>query len=190
MSVAGIFLTPVLVQALLPFQEKWSALRKEGAGDNQLALSSSSGPIATVLLGFLLIVGIGQWSSWEKVANHLAPLPEKFSQELVAYLSENAPEGKMFNFDEMGDYLIYAMDPPPRLFADGRLDMYGEKIVEDYSKIVALKEEADELFASYEIDWVLYPPGPFTRYLEARGWRETYRDDHAVILLRTSTVTP
>ena len=68
--------------------------------------------------------------------------------------------------------------------------MYGQKIVEDYAKIVTLEEEADELLASYEIDWVLYPPGPLTRYLEARGWQETYRDDQAVILLRTSKAKP
>jgi hypothetical protein len=190
MSIAGIFLTPFLVQALLPCQERFASPREQEAGENQLALSKMSGPAATVFLSLSLVFGIGQWPSWEKSANILIALPDKFSSEAVEYLSKDTPDGKLFNYDEMGDYLIYAMDPPPKLFADGRLDMYGQKIVEDYAKIVTLEEEADELLASYEIDWVLYPPGPLTRYLEARGWRETYRDDQAVILLRTSDVAP
>jgi hypothetical protein len=190
MSIAGFFLTPFLVQALRPFQERFASSRKQEAEDNQVALSKRSGPAATVLLGLLLVSGIGQWPTWEKSANVLIPLPEKFSREVVEHLSKRTPDGKMFNNDELGDYLIYAMDPPPKLFADGRLDMYGEKIVEDYSKIVNIGEETDDLLTSYGIDWVLFPPGPFTLYLQAKGWREAYRDDQAVILLRTSDVEP
>ncbi|WP_155890706.1 hypothetical protein [Desulfuromonas sp. TF] len=189
MSIAGIFLTPFLVQALLPFQQRLASFRKHEI-IKQLTLSKVSGPLSTTLLCIFLVLGINQWPDLKKAANALIALPDKFSREAVEYLSKDTPAGNMFNYDEMGDYLIYAMDPPPKLFADGRLDMYGQKIVEDYAKIVTLEEEADELLASYEIDWVLYPPGPLIRYLEARGWRETYRDDQAVILLRTSEVAP
>jgi hypothetical protein len=191
-SIAGLFLTPFLVEAMRPWAQQLAQRRRTKGSQPELSLSRVSGPVATALLGFgMLAASAGQWPLWEKLSSTLIPLPDKFTVGAVSYLKEHPPRGNLYNQDEWGDYLIYAMDPPPRLFVDGRLDMYGERILEDYLKIRDIKEGVEEVLREYEIDWVLFPPSPLTRYLKAkREWKEAYRDDQAVILLRTSEAAP
>lgn len=191
-SIAGIFLTPFLIEALPPFLERLPLPRRRRQNDSELRLSKTSGPVVTILFwGLLIVLGAVQWGPYARAVETIIPPPEKFSSGVVHYLQEQQPQGKLFNHDEWGDYLIYAMEVPPKVFVDGRLDMYGETILEDYSKIVKLDEKADELLREYGIDWVLFPPSPLTRYLRANGeWDEVYRDSQAVILVRKSPGAP
>jgi hypothetical protein len=92
----------------------------------------------------------------------------------------------MFNKYSWGGYLIYAMDPPQKVFIDGRADMYGEEIFGDYQKIASLDKEAQELLDRYQIDWILFPTdSALVRFLKAtQDWQETYSDGAASILVR------
>jgi len=191
-SIAGLFLTPLVVQASRAGLEQLPRRKKMAHSENDLPLSPATGPIATVILGVtLILLSAVHWQPWESLASRVIPQPEKFTSGVVGFLEKSPPAGKMFNHDEWGDYLIYAMDPPPPLFLDGRLDMYGEEVLEDYSKIVAPDAELDELFRKYEIDWVLYPPSPLTRLLLAGGdWREAYGDDQISVLVRKEPTRP
>lgn len=185
-SIVGLFLTPLLVQGIKPCLELLPLSRKRAPAGIELELSPATGPLATTVLFFLLIsLGSMHWEPWEKLTTVILPHPEKFSSGVVEFLQESPPEGNLFNHDEWGDYLIYAMDPPPKLFLDGRLDMYGEEILEDYAKVVNIEEEVESVLGKYEIDWVLFPPSPFTRYLQASGgWQEVYGDDQLSVLTR------
>lgn len=185
-SIVGLFLTPLVIQRIKPCLEKLPLKRKHPSTDTDLSLSPVTGPLATVGLGFLLITfGALHFEPWEKLTRAVIPTPEKFSSGVVAFLQDSPPQGNLFNNDEWGDYLIYAMDPPPKLFLDGRLDMYGEEILEDYAKTVNIEEGVESILEKYEIDWVLFPPSPFTRYLKAKGdWQEIFRDDQVSVLVR------
>lgn len=191
-SIVGLFLTPLVVQGIGPCLERLPLSRKRAVSGDDLSLSPATGPLATVALFFLLIsLSALHWTPWERLTGVILPYPEKFSSGVVEFLRESPPEGNLFNNDEWGDYLIYAMDPPPKLFIDGRLDMYGGQILEDYSKIVHIDEDADALLDSYEIEWVLFPPGPITRYLKAKGtWQEVYGDDQVSVLARMTPDRP
>jgi hypothetical protein len=185
-SIVGLFLTPLVVQGIKPYLEKRPLSRKRPPTGAELSLSPATGPLATIALGFVLIsLGALHWGPWEKLSRVVIPPPEKFSSGVVEFLKESPPQGNLFNHDEWGDYLIYAMDPPPKLFLDGRLDMYGEEILEDYAKIVNIEEEVENTLEKHEIDWVLFPPSPFTRYLKAKGtWQEIYSDEQILVLIR------
>ena len=191
-SIVGFFLTPLVVQGIKPCLEKLPLNRKRTPSGAELSLSPATGPLATIALGFMFILfGALHWEPWEKLSRVVIPPPGKFSSGVVEFLQKNPLEGKLLNEDEWGDYLIYAMDSPPKLFIDGRLDMYGEDILEEYSKIVKIDEEVDALLDSYEIDWVLFSPSPFTRYLKARGdWKEVYEDDQVSVLTRIMPARP
>jgi hypothetical protein len=110
----------------------------------------------------------------------------------VAFLQANPLPGNMFNKYSWGGYLIFALDPPQKVFIDGRADMYGEEIFGDYQKIVGIKKEVDELLEKYAVNFVLFDTdAPLVRYLTAtKRWREIYRDEEASILLRTPDLTP
>lgn len=190
-SLTGFFLTPLVVQATRPHLDRWSWNRKQCPSKTHLHLSPVTGPAATLILGlFLISLSTLHWHPWEKLTHIIIPLPDKFSSEVVEFIKKNPPDGKMFNHDEWGDYLIYAMNPPPELFLDGRLDMYGEKIAGDYAKIVNLDREAEHLLEEYDIDLVLFPLTPFTRFLKATGnWKEVYQDDQVLIMIRNKQAT-
>ena len=185
-SIVGFFLTPLVVQSITPYLDKLPLNRKRSPSGAELSLSPATGPLATIALGFMLILfGALHWEAWEKLSRVVIPPPGELSSGVVEFLHKNPMDGKLFNEDEWGDYLIYAMDPPPELFIDGRLDMYGEEILEPYAKIVQLDEKVDILLDSYEIAWVLFSPSPLTRYLKAKGdWKEVYEDDQVSVLTR------
>jgi len=185
-SIVGLFLTPLIVQGINACLAQRSMNKSRTAGRTELPVSPVTGPMATITCcALMLMLGALQWTPWERLSQAIIPLPKKFSSDAVEFLQKSEPRGNLFNDDEWGDYLIYAMDPPPRLFLDGRLDMYGEQVLEDYAKIVMLDKEADDLLDSYKIEWVLFPPSPLTRYLQAQGhWKEIFADEQILILTR------
>ena len=191
-SIVGLFLTPLLVQGINPHLERLPLKRKQASSGTELSLSTTSGPLATAALFFLLMtLGSLHWAPWDRLSTVIIPNPEKFSSGVVDFLGKNPQQENLFNDAEWGDYLIYAMEPPPKLFVDGRADMYGEEIYGDYAKIVQIDENTDALLDSYKIGWVLFPPSPLTRYLKAKGvWQEVYGDDQVSVLVRRMTVRP
>jgi hypothetical protein len=121
------------------------------------------------------------------------PIPEKNHPiDAVEFLNANPLPGNMLNKYGWGGYLIYALDPPRKVFIDGRADMYGEEIFGDYRKIVGIEKEIEELLQQYQISWVLFPwDTPLIRYLLAtQNWREIYRDEEASVLLRSPAPRP
>jgi hypothetical protein len=191
-SIVGLFLTPLVVQGAQACLEQLPLTRRRTGTDAELSLSPVTGPLLVVALCCLLIgLGASRWEPWDRLSRAVIPPPEKFSSGVVAFLRTNPPQGNLFNNDEWGDYLIYAMDPPPDLFLDGRLDMYGEAILKDYMKIAEIDKEIEEVLNRYAIGWVLFPPSPLTRYLRATGgWQEVYGDDQVAVLVRgTSRMT-
>ena len=187
-SLAGIFLTPLLIELITPWVERFRRLlpaRKSEA--EQLALSPLSGPVITVALAaVLLTIGSVNPPAWQRFSEKSFPLPESFSPSAIHYLAEHPPPGRMFNEYTLGGYLIYALDPPQKVFIDGRADMYGEKVFTDYWKITKVDKETDALLAQYGVEWIIFPwARPLVRYLRAGGdWSEVYRDTQLAILVR------
>jgi len=187
-SLAGIFLTPVLVELIAPWVEKVRGLlpARKSSGPH-LSLSPYSGPMAAFLLAAaLLVAGSLNPQASQRLGQVFFPLPETFTPAVVEYLAENRPRGKMFNEYSLGGYLIYALEPPQPVFIDGRADMYGEEIFGDYGKIRKVDAETDALLDKYGIDWIIFPwDRPLVRYLKAGGqWHEVYRDSALAILVR------
>jgi hypothetical protein len=194
MSMASVFLCPYLARSLktVPWRQIKPVVKmSEG---QQVHTSPVSGPVITIIvaLGLSFLAGSSQPDT-RAVLETFLPLPiASHPVEAVKYLSETRPSGNMFNKYSWGGYLIYALEPPQKVFIDGRADMYGEEIFGDYQKIVSLKSEAEELLNRYDINWILYPgDSALVRYLKATGdWQETYSDAEASILVRRDEIQP
>lgn len=106
----------------------------------------------------------------------------------VEFLKQEHIQGKMFNDDEFGDYVIYAAWPEYRVFFDGRNDMYGVGRLEDYMRIINLQPDWRSLLNKHGIDWVLYMTNsPLCGYLsEQAEWRLIYSDKVASIFVRNN----
>lgn len=187
-GMTAVFLCPYFARMLscLPWPTKRFHMARTEA--EPIPTSSVSGPVITIVLATTLILFAGfSGPRTKNVLETFLPLPsESHPVKAVEYLNRTRPPGRMFNKYSWGGYLIYAMDPPQKVFIDGRADMYGEEIFGDYQKIASLDKEAEELLDRYQIDWILFPTdSALVRFLKAtQDWQETYSDGAASILVR------
>jgi hypothetical protein len=74
----------------------------------------------------------------------MGKIPVRFTEKTaptaaIDFLRANPLRGNMFNNDEIGDYVIYWLSPRYKVFVDGRLDMYGTRILKEYEKVISLE---------------------------------------------------
>jgi len=194
-SLAGILLVPfqaTLLQSLLTrWRQRLPRLRLPGnflARGPELRLSAWSGPLLVMLLATsLFVVRIAGSPAWQMEVENRFVLPAKFSQGAVEYLRKQRPAGNMFNEHGLGGFLIYSLDEP-RVFIDGRVDMYGEKVFADYLEIARMREGVEGLLDEYGIGWVIFSrKAPLIRFLRATGrWDVAYEDREMTILARAA----
>lgn len=190
-SLAGIFLVPFLLSLLRAAVARWQGRLPQPAENflsrgPELALSGWTGPALTMVMAVALFtasaVGVPAWRPQEEKR---FSLPKKFPRGAIEYLKERRPAGNMFNEHGLGGFLIYELSDP-RVFIDGRVDMYGEKIFADYLEIAKLGEKTDSLLDAYRIDWLIFSrQRPLIRYLKVSGrWDAAYEDEEVAILVR------
>jgi hypothetical protein len=96
--------------------------------------------------------------------------------------------GRLFTYDQWGDFVIYNQYPRSRVFIDGRSDFYGSKFVEKYLDIVNVKYTWQQHLDDYGIDTVmLRTDAALTGALkESSRWRVVYDDGDAIIFRAAS----
>jgi hypothetical protein len=104
------------------------------------------------------------------------------------FLKTERLSGNMFNHREFGDYLIYALWPQYRVFADGRSDMYGEERLKAYFKVERIEPGWREILNQYEINWIIHESNSMlsTVLLEKKDWALIYTDNVANIFMRNT----
>jgi hypothetical protein len=104
----------------------------------------------------------------------------------VEFLKKQQINGKSFNDDEFGDYLIYAAWPQYKVFFDGRSDMYGEFWGEQYTAVTRLKPNWEEVIEKNNFSWVFFgAKTPLSLLLlEKKSWRLIYADKVANIFVK------
>jgi hypothetical protein len=115
--------------------------------------------------------------------------PEKTApKSAIEFLRANPVQGNMFNNDEIGDYVIYWLSPRYKVFVDGRLDMYGTRILKEYEKVISLEPGWRDVLLKYDINFVFYyTDSLLSRILASdEGWRRMYTDNVASIFLRNT----
>jgi hypothetical protein len=113
---------------------------------------------------------------------------EKLPVEAVQFIQKEKLTGNMFNNDEFGDYIIYAAWPEYRVFFDGRSDMYGEKIGNEYLKVTHIKSGWQDILKKYDVNWIIF----HTKWslssvlFEKNEWRLVYSDKVASIFVKNT----
>jgi hypothetical protein len=188
LSLAALVLTPFVAQTIGDLSKHLPRRKNPKTTKVELLLSSWSGSLLLLLLSAGLIAAISLVDPDTRLAISIEKrfsVPETYSAPAIVFLKENGYPGQhLFNEYSWGDYLIYAIDQPPKVFIDGRADMYGEQIFADYLSISRLKPDFDTLMGKYHIDWMLFPlDHPLTRYLQLTPvWQTLYQDDQTVIM--------
>lgn len=101
------------------------------------------------------------------------------------YLRSHPPTGTLFNSYNWGGYLMYAAQDIP-VFVDGRTDLYGDTLLNRYLQAASASDEWRAVIDEYDVTTVMIEPnsGLALALGTEGGWRESYRDDLAVIFER------
>ena len=109
-----------------------------------------------------------------------------FPVDAFEFAVKNGINGRMFNNDGWGGYIIYRGYPAYKVFFDGRSDMYGVPFLKEYVKVARADKGFEDVLGKYGVDWVIYDSNAaLCQLLEASGnWRLVYADKTADILLK------
>jgi hypothetical protein len=108
------------------------------------------------------------------------------------FIQEHHLPDPVFNFQPWGGYLIHEWYPERRVFIDGRMDMYGKAIVDDYLNAAAAKPQWAEIFDRWGIQTALLPKdSPLAAVLRADPhWQRLFTGDVEEVFGRTGGTRP
>jgi hypothetical protein len=109
---------------------------------------------------------------------------QSFPARAVAFLQTHPPSGPIFNHYDWGGYLVWKLYPATRVFIDGRADLYGERLLNQFADTYQFKGAWQQTLQQWNIDTVLVPASSAlgTGLRSSPGWRVAYEDSQAVVL--------
>jgi hypothetical protein len=95
------------------------------------------------------------------------------------FIQENHLPDPVFNHQPWGGYLIHEWYPERRVFIDGRIDMYGNPVVDAYVQVAGVKPQWADILDRYGIQTVLIPKdSPLAAVLRADPhWQRLFTGD-------------
>lgn len=178
---------PVISRHLHDIFENWKS-----EGKNKNKLSATAGNISDNTRNWInlaIIVLLVVAASWKAVdVNKTSFVREKESeifpsQAVDILLNENNP-GKIFNEYNWGGYLIWHLRDF-QVFVDGRTDLYGDEILDDYLAVVKVQKGWNQILDINKIDILLIKSGSNLEiFAKNKGWHTIYKDSIAVVLGR------
>jgi len=112
-------------------------------------------------------------------------LEKSYPVEIVNILNEKDLQNlKCLNSYTWGGYLSWEIPELP-IFIDGRTDLYGEKIIQDWLVIVNASENWKTELEKYQINCIiLEPERPIVNQLKVNSWKLIYENEYSVLLLK------
>ncbi len=107
--------------------------------------------------------------------------------EAIEWMRAERPPGLLFNSYNWGGYLIWHLWPDYRVFVDGRTDLYGDAVLDEYLRVWRAESGFQEVFDEYDVNTILIETGGTTDNFLARdgsGWTPVYADEIATIYAR------
>jgi hypothetical protein len=93
---------------------------------------------------------------------------------------------ELFNSYNWGGFLIWRLYPQYRVFIDGRTDLYGGEVLEEYLKAYWASSQWREPLERYDINSIIIERDSIfaTLLTESPDWQQVYADDLAVVFVR------
>ncbi|KNZ69339.1 hypothetical protein Tfer_1976 [Thermincola ferriacetica] len=129
-----------------------------------------------VLVAVLLVVGILNWPVFASIEDYGDPL--EYPVGAVEFIIQHQLNGRIFNDYNWGGYILWKCFPENRPFVDGRTDIFVDRVLPDYVKIIEARQGAYETLMDYDPDYILVPPDvPLNTLLKDKeDWRLIYHD--------------
>lgn len=119
---------------------------------------------------------------------YLVSTPENIAQKVPAqateWIKENHPRGPIFNSYNWGGYLTWQLREYP-VFIDGRADLYGNELIQEWVEISEGTERGLNLLESRQINLIyLEPYHALLEKLDPLEWDKVYSDSQIIIYQR------
>jgi hypothetical protein len=143
-------------------------------------------PIASTLLNALILLAMAAFAVVH-IAQVIQRQPqveiERFPARAVAFLQNHPPSGRIFNHYDWGGYLIWKLYPSTPVFIDGRADLYGQQLFDQFAETYQFKGAWQQTLQQWNIDTVIVPTdSPLATGLRSsHGWTVSYEDPQAVV---------
>ena len=108
----------------------------------------------------------------------------------VAFMRRHKLSGNLLCDFNWGEYLIWHLSPPSRVFVDGRYDtVYPRKVISDWVAFYFDHPGAERVLEDYPHDYVLITPKSRAYRLVRRapGWKLIYRDTDSALFARAGS---
>jgi hypothetical protein len=137
------------------------------------------------LLIVLVAAGVGLWSLPKLTPEfNSRELGMRMPAEVVQELANSGVEGPLLNSYDWGGYIIWHLWPHYRVYVDGRTDLFGDRILEEYLTLWRAGEGWEGIVAKHGFRVaVLEPSAPITHALQAAGWQVRNSDRLGMLLV-------
>jgi len=110
----------------------------------------------------------------------------KLPADAIEWIQEQRPTGPMFNSYNWGGYLIWKLWPDYLVFVDGRTDLFGDELLNQYLQVHFARPGFQEVLDEHGVNFVLTEADGFTANFLAldEAWMLAYTDHVAAIYVR------
>jgi hypothetical protein len=147
-------------------------------------------PSASLILNFVALVcvplGLCVLRMSSTTSNQPAVEAEKYPAAAVEFLRGHSEAGPLFNAYGWGGYLVWKLYPARLVFIDGRADVYGDALLEEYLRAENGESGWRATLDKYHVGAVMIRPDAALASLlvEDAGWEKVYEDKQAVIFFK------
>jgi hypothetical protein len=108
-------------------------------------------------------------------------LSQGYPLAAVEWINQNRPASRVLNEYHWGGFLQWAM-PASKIFVDGRTDLYGDEVVDEWIQAVQAGAEWQSILTRYDVTLaMLEPERPLAQALAQAGWALVYQDSQVVL---------
>lgn len=83
------------------------------------------------------------------------PRPEAELQAVAERLRERRPAGRIFSRFEWGEYLGWSLAPDYKVFMDGRIEIYSDRVWDEYTAVTRGRADWQQILDGYQVDCLL-----------------------------------
>lgn len=135
-------------------------------------------------LSVFVVVAAVLWASPKlQVDENAAQAASRFPETAINVLERDHPPGPILNTYRWGGYLIWRLYPDYKSFVDGRTDLFGDALLQEYLKVWTAGEGWREVIADRGFRLALLEAeAPVVAALRLEGWKTLVEDEAAVLL--------
>ena len=123
-------------------------------------------------------------------ALHRTGRTESELQAVAECLHRERPGGRIFSKFEWGEYLGWSLSPDYKVFMDGRIEIYSDRVWEEYSAVTRGRADWQQILDDYRIDCLLldtksgYHSGLLPQVEHSSEWQRAFDADGVAVFVR------